>query len=421
MSAASGATTGTIPVRLPAEPARTRAGAWTLTAPAVFLLAWGGNHFTPLLHLYETVGGYAPWQANLLLGTYVFGLIPGLLIAAAVSDHLGRKPVAVAGLLASMAGSALLAGGMDVFALLCAGRLLAGLGVGVGMSVGSSWIKELSGAPFEPAAAPTAGARRSALTLTLGFGIGAGVTGAIAQWAPLPGVSPYGLHLILCAAALVLAARAPESLPRERRAAGRWWRDLAVPSAAQRGFLTVIVPAAPWVFGAAGVAYAILPAVVERSLGDYATLYATVLTVATLGVGALAQTTVGWIDRVTRGRSLIVGLVLMVLGIALSAVAARAADPVLAVGCAVVLGFAYGVCVVSGLLIVQEMATPSDLAGITGVYYSLTYVGFLLPTLLAAVTGGAGYATALAIVAACSLACLGIVALGLRAHRRGRG
>ena len=42
--------------------------AWILPAPTAFVLAWGGNHFTPLLHMYEQLGGYADWQANLLLG-----------------------------------------------------------------------------------------------------------------------------------------------------------------------------------------------------------------------------------------------------------------------------------------------------------------------------------------------------------------
>src|SRR5699024_8359433 len=40
---------------------RARIPAWLAVAPTGFVLAWGGNHFTPLLHVYETVGGYAPW------------------------------------------------------------------------------------------------------------------------------------------------------------------------------------------------------------------------------------------------------------------------------------------------------------------------------------------------------------------------
>lgn len=70
-----------------------------------------------------------------------------------------------------------------------------------------------------------------------------------------------------------------------------------------------------------GVAYAILPATVEAQIGDSATIYATGLTVLTLGIGAIAQGTVGLIDRLTRGRALVVGLSGMSAGMILAAVA----------------------------------------------------------------------------------------------------
>jgi MFS family permease len=393
---------------------RARIPAWLAVAPTGFVLAWGGNHFTPLLHVYETLGGYAPWQANLLLGMYVVGLVPGMLLAAALSDRHGRRPLAVAGLVAAALASALLAAGMGSFAVLCAGRVLAGIGVGVGMSVGSSWIKELSSAPHDPLAAPSAGARRSSMTLTLGFAIGAGVTGSLAQWAPLPGQLPYLVHLALCLLSGVALLGAPESLPHSLRARGALREDLRVPSAGHPTFVRLVLPAAPWVFAAAGVAYAILPATVEEHLGDAATNYATGLTVLTLGIGALAQGAVGLIDRLTRGRALVVGMAGMCAGMVLAALAADLREPALVVGVAALLGASYGVCVVAGLVIAQSLATPRDLAGITGVYYSLAYLGFLLPTLLAALTPVLPYSGGLAIVAAICLLCLTAVAWGLR-------
>ena len=397
--------------------ARTSPAAWLLVAPTVFLLAWGGNHFTPLLHMYEFLGGYAPWQANLLLGMYVFGLIPGLLVAAAVSDQHGRRPTAALGLGASMLGSVLLGAGLHSFALLCVGRVLAGVGVGVTMSVGSSWIKELSSPPFERTES-SLGARRSSMTLTLGFALGAGVTGSLAQWGPWPDALPYGVHLALCLVAAIGLVLAPESLPKERRAVGPWIRDLAVPVAGHRTFLRIVVPAAPWVFAAAGVAYAVVPTVVEDSLGAPATLYATVLTVVTLGVGAAAQAFVPVIDRVTRGRGLIVGLGGMTLGMGLAALTAELRHPGVAFAVAAVLGTSYGICVVSGLIIVQSIATPGDLAGLTGVYYSLTYVGFLLPTVLAVLAPQVPYVVSLAVVAGVCVLCLAVVRSGLACRRR---
>ncbi|WP_260848151.1 MFS transporter [Brevibacterium aurantiacum] len=388
-----------------------RGGAWLRIVPAMFLLAWGGNHFTPLVHMYEEDGGYAVWQANLLLGMYVGGLIPGLLVASALSDRRGRKPILVAGTIAAIIGSVLLGLGFEIFWLLCLGRVLAGIGVGVAMSVGTSWIKELSSPPFDRTAGITAGARRPALTLTVGFAMGAAATGCLAQWGPLPEMIPYAVHAVLSIAALLIVFSAPETLARERRSAQHWWRGLRIPLVGHRTFIRLIIPAAPWVFAAAGVAYAVMPALVQDTLGEWTTMYATVLTVATLGAGALVQNLVPRINRWTGGRALVVGLTLMTLGMGLAVVAALAADPIMAFVVAIVLGIAYGICVVAGLVIVQAIAEPKDLAGITGVYYSLAYSGFLLPTVLAALLPVMPYAVSLGAVAVLCLLSLSAVSL----------
>ncbi len=178
--------------------------------------------------------------------------------------------------------------------------------------------------------------------------------------------------------------------------------------------MRLVLPAGPWVFAAAGVAYAILPATVEEQIGDAATIYATGLTVLTLGIGALAQGMVGLIDRLTRGRALVVGMAGMSAGMILAAVAADLRHPVLVVGVAALLGASYGVCVVAGLVIAQSLASPRELAGITGVYYSLAYLGFLLPTVLAALTPVLPYTGGLAIVAAVCVLCLTAITWGLR-------
>lgn len=392
---------------------------WMLPVPAVFLLAWGGNHFTPLLHLYETVGGYAPWQSNLLLGMYVFGLIPGLLVAAALSDRYGRRTVTLSGLVAAAVGSIILACGMSSFTVLCIGRLFAGVGVGVGMSVGSSWIKELSGRGYDPAAKITSGAQRSSLTLTLGFAIGAGVTGALAQWGPWPAQTPYLLHVLLCLLALLPTVRCPETVtPQMSPDTHPWWHDLTISRSSRRPFLRIVAPAAPWVFAAAGVAYAVLPTVFEESLGDHTTIFATFLTVLALGTGSATQPGVSWLNRVTRGRALPVGLVCLFVGLVLAAVTAAVGSPVLAFVAALVLGGSFGICLVAGLLLSQALATPRELAAMTGIYYSVAYLGFLLPTVLAALTGGSDYAQALVVVAACCLVCAVLVATGLSSRKK---
>src|SRR5699024_5843886 len=140
--------------------------------------------------------------------------------------------------------------------LLSVGRLLAGLGVGAAMSVGASWIKELSAPPYDHHASDGAGARRPSLTLTLGFAIGAGVTGSLAQWGPAPAQIPYVVHLVVAVVAALPLWAAPETrgpsvlhpVPGTVHRTGPWWQDLRVPSMGNRRFTRIVLPAAPWVF-----------------------------------------------------------------------------------------------------------------------------------------------------------------------------
>jgi MFS family permease len=140
---------------------------------------------------------------------------------------------------------------------------------------------------------------------------------------------------------------------------------------------------APWIFGSAGVAYAIVPQVVDGALGRWALLFTSALTVATLVTGVLVQPLARRLDHVASARAVVVSMGLMTVGMALAALTAVIRRPWLAVPVALVLGAAYGIAVVSGLLEVQRMTPPEHLSALTGIYYALAYTGFLLPALLA--------------------------------------
>jgi hypothetical protein len=220
---------------------------------------------------------------------------------------------------------------------------------------------------------------------------------------PAPTLLPYAVQVVLSAVALVPLLRVPETRapdPAVRSLLG----DLRLPRAARRRFLGIVAPMAPWVFSAAGLAYAVTPALVADRVGDDRIAFATLLTVVTRGAGAGTQPFTGRIAAVTRGRQVLVGLALAVAGTALCAVDAALRSPLLALAVGLLLGLSYGVCLVSGLVEVQRMAGPDDLAGLTGIYHSLTYVGFALPVLLALLTALTSYAVLLAAVA---LVCLG--------------
>lgn len=395
----------------PAAPARgTAPSAWRLPALAQLLIGWGGNEFTPMLIEYRQRGGYSALDVDVFLGAYVLGLVPGLLIAAALSDRFGRRPLLVAGLAGSILGSAVLAlGDVGGFGLLFAGRTLSGIAVGVAMAVGSSWVSELSAAPYAVGGRGS-GARRASIALTVGFALGPLSAGVLGQWSDGPLVWPYVVQILLCLPVLAaVAARGIET--RHGGGSVRVLHRLRVPKVAHGRFLRVVLPMAPWIFGSAAVAYAILPQLVSAKVGHWALLYTVGITVSALTCGVLVQPIARRLDDASTARAVVVSMCLMTVGIAAAVLTAAIGSPVLAVPVAVVLGAAYGIAVVSGLLEVQRIAEPDELAGLTGVYYSLAYVGFLLPALLAGLSHWASYPVmlgALALLAlACTLVCVG--------------
>ncbi|MGV9925375.1 MFS transporter [Nocardia rhamnosiphila] len=383
-----------------------RQGAWHAAVAAIFVCAWGGNQFTPLLVMYRDEG-YSALLVNALLGAYVLGLVPGLLLSGGLSARFGRRPVAVAGVVASLVASPLLAAGVFSVGWIAIGRLITGFGVAVAMAVGTTWTTELAARAGH---APAAGARRAALWLTLGFGFGAGVAGVLAQWGPAPMVLPYVVHALLAAAVLPAVMRAPETLPAGTGAPGRF------SGVRHPRFRRVVLPMAPWIFGSAGVAYAVMPQLVGDRVGQWGLLYSTTLTVATLTVGVLVQPLAKRLDRTTSARAVAVAMSVMSAGLVISALAAIVRSPVPALAAALALGCAYGIALVSGLLEVQRLAAPEELAALIGVYYALAYLGFLLPSLLSLLSPAAGYPVLLGGLVLVALSGTAVIVRHSRSH-----
>ena len=248
------------------------------------------------------------------------------------------------------------------------------------------------------------------------------MSGALAQWGPAPTILPYAVQIALSLLAAVPLSRAMETAgPRTpagllplgaQSSSAHLYATLRLPPGGWRRFAGVVAPMAPWVFGAPALAFVVGPALVADRTGDLGIAFATLLAVLTLVTGAGVQPWVPRLARLLRGRQGVAGL-----GVFAVAALLLATDPApLGVGVAALLfGVAYGVCIVSGLVEVQTMAPPGSLAALTGVYWSITYVGFAFPVVLAAIAGaGAGYPLLLSVVAVITLGCAVIVAIALR-------
>jgi predicted MFS family arabinose efflux permease len=372
---------------------------WVRAGAALFGAAWGSNQFTPMLLVYRQQLGLSTGTLEALFGVYALGLIPGLLIAGPLSDARGRRPVILASAMLSLAGTVALLVAAHGLTPLFVGRFLTGLGSGAAFGAGTAWLRELSRPPFGDAN-DHAAARRAAVTMTIGFAVGPLVSGLLAQWAPDPAVVPYLPHVLLMLVVLALVPGAPETVHRGGGGAiGR-----ALPSLRHPRFVRVVAPMAPWVFAAPAVAFALLPSVVGAAHAtDGIALTAVVAMVAAMA-GVLIQPVARRLDADAAGnRAATLGLAVMVAGLALSAFTAHEQHTWLLVPSSIVLGMGYGLCLVAGLVEVQRLAHPEALAGLTAIYYVLTYIGFAVPYVLALAAHLTGYATLLLITAGLAL------------------
>ena len=381
----------------------------------MFAVAWGGNEFTPLLVMYKAERGMSTATVDVLLAAYVLGIIPALLLGGPLSDRLGRRRLMVPAPLFAIAGSVVLALAGGGAPILFCGRVLSGIALGLVMAVGTAWVKELSQAPYTPGPPDGRGARRAGLALTVGFGLGAGAAAALAQFLPHGDVFPYLLNAAISAVTFLTLLRAPETRFAQAHP-GRLADDLKIPASRHRRFLLVVLPAAPWVFGCAASAYAIMPTLVADRVGDLRIGFSGLLCLVALGCGFGIQTIASRFDTDKSARGTVVALAATTISMGVAAVAAWNSSLVWAAIAAAALGVSYGLLLVAGLEEIQRIAGPDDLAGLTAVYYSLTYLGFFIPAILAGLDVWFSYAQMFAVGSLLALISLGFVSLWWSKH-----
>lgn len=343
----------------------------------LFAVGWGANHFAALLAVYRQHLALDAAAPMILFGVYALGLMPGLLLAGPLSDHRGRRAVVMPAAIAALLASGLLGLGGDHFAALLAGRFLYGLAAGAVTSPGSVWLFELS-----QRAAPGVGARRAAIALSSGFGLGPLVSGVLAQFAPHPTLLPFAAHAAVLGFAIALASSVRDVSGNRTNGAGEPHRLLRfdLDAAAWRRFWRGVAPMAPWVFAFPAIAFAALPAALGGALGPAPIAYTGLLCALTLGGGVLAQPVTRDVAPTVAAR---LGLFVGTLGLLVGVAAVALPLPALLLAAAPILGAAYGICLTAGLRSVSAIAPAHARGSLTGLYYVLTYLGFAAPYLFA--------------------------------------
>jgi MFS family permease len=368
----------------------------------LFAVAWGANHFVPLLVVYRARLALSSVELAVLFGVYAVGLVPGLLLGGPISDRLGRRRVVIPASVVALLGTSLLAWGGAGFAVLLAGRFVVGLGAGATFSAGTAWVQDLA-----VGTAPGTGAHRAAVALSSGFGGGPLVASVLAQWLPWPMVLPFVTHAVVLASAITAVGMQHEpqregqrvGAPRIDARSGAPEITSGPHAAGDHGVRSraagrlppgfgVVAFAAPWVFAFPSVSFAVIPALVRARVGSFAVIFAGVVAATTLLSGVLVQPVLRPLRCPRDAGSF--GLLAGALGLLCGAAAAREVSPAAALIAAVLLGCGYGGCLISGLRFIEASTTPETRGRLTGIYYALTYVGFASPLAIAAIASRIG-------------------------------
>lgn len=173
----------------PRASARRLAGtpAFLLLASVIVSFLAGSSAPTPLYSVYRAEWGFSPIMMTVIFGIYAIAVLVSLLFAGRLSDHLGRRPVAIAAIGGQILAMFLL-GTANGLAQLLAARVVQGLAAGAAVAAVGAGMIDLD---------KNRGATANAVAPALGTATGGLLAGFTVQYLPAP------THLIYAVLAVV--------------------------------------------------------------------------------------------------------------------------------------------------------------------------------------------------------------------------
>ena len=342
---------------------------------------------SPLYGLYRTRDHLSAFTITVVFAIFAAGTISTLLLEGRIAGRFGRRGAVLGGVATMMVAAVVLAAWKALPGLLI-GRLLTGVAIGLAAGVAIPYLIELR-QRADPKASPV-GARNLGTAVNVGaLGIGPLIAGCLAQWAKEPLTLPYIVMIVLGAVALIGVAGAPETgtpAPRgavpDRRAGPVRRARLPVPAAAG----TIAAFAASGLF--AGLSGLILATTLHQT--SHALSGATLFLVFAAGVAAQLGT-----NRLAAPRVLAFGTISMIAGLVLLVVGVRLSAPSLAlfmIGGALI-GAGAGAIYKGITGIVLEATAPENRVAMTSALVIAVFVGLSVPVIGAGIALDAGVST----------------------------
>jgi MFS family permease len=381
-----------------------RAAAIGAVAAMIGALFAGSTVVTPLYIMYKQTFGFSQISLTLIYAAYVIGNLCALLLFGRLSDQVGRRPMAIAGMVLALLSALVFLFADDIAWLYC-GRILSGLAIGIGAGTGTAWLAELIGEESK--------ARATVIATTsnfVGLGIGALAAGVLAEYADWPLQLPFVVYLVALVAVSVLVWLAPETVARPQRS----MKDMSikprvsVPLEIRGQFVAPAVTG----FGAmalVGFYAALAPTLLASQLHitNHAIAGAVFLELAIVVAGAIMAT-----QRLASRTAMLAALALMLPSVAILVAAQLAKSLAILIIATAICAVASGLGYRGSLQVANQIAPEDRRAEIVSSYLICAFIGNALPVIgVGVVSTLAGPITA-SVAFAVTIAVFALVALG---------
>ena len=362
---------------VPARRASRAVPFWTAAALLVLVLAASGVP-SPLYRVYQERFGFSAGVLTTVFGIYAIALLAALLVVGALSDHVGRRPVVVAGMLLQVVAMALF-WAADSVGWLLAARVVQGLSVGsLTGALGATLLDhQRSDRPL--------GALVNSASPGFALALGAVSAGLAVEFLPAPTDRVFGTLTVLFAVAAGVALLLPESSPRLPGALASLRPRAHVPAAHRAAFL-VALPClvATWALG--GLYLSLGPSVAGGVFGIGDHLVGSLVIVAMQGMGAVGGIT---LRNAAPHTAMLTGCLVFATGVLGTIASLLTGSVALFFAAAVVSGYGFGAAFLGAVATVTAGVAPGDRGALLSSVFVVGYLGFSVPAVAAGLASGA--------------------------------
>jgi len=372
-----------------------QAALWLLASIVVSFLA-ASSAPSPLYALYREAWGFSALTLTLVFASYAVALLGALLVLGSWSDYRGRRSVLIGALVLEM-GATVLFWCADSVPWLLAARVLQGLATGIATSTLSAALIDLD---------RDRGALLNSVAPMVGMALGSLGSSLLVQFAPAPTQRVFECLLAVFALQTLATLALSETVTRRHMPWRMLWPRIALPAQARPTLLRILpVNTAQWALG--GFYLSLGPSLARLVTGSHQPVVGGTLIACLVLTGAVA---ILLVRRQPAHTALLGGTMALGLGLAITLVGMVLPSGAALFGGTVVAGLGFGAAFNGSVRSLVSLAPPEERGALMAGFFSLSYLAFSVPAVLAGLAVGVfGLAAAalgfgLALLALCGIA-----------------